>query len=146
MWNKNLVFGLSPEAAAGLLLRLALGLLFFLAGLGKFAGPGGPVGAAQGIADMFQPTFLPRILVVPFAYLLPYVEISLGALLILGVFTLEAFAVAGVMLISLAMGMAVQGKHDVVAHNLNYVLITAVGLWFTSKDNRFALDTRFRKK
>lgn len=131
--------GLSPESVAGFLLRLALGVLLFFAAVGKFVGPG-PAGFAQYILQDFEGTYLPRILVLPYAYALPYVELLLGLVLILGIFTRISLTIAGLTLISLAFGRMVQQDHVTVANNLNYVFMAAVALWFAWRDNALSLD------
>lgn len=137
--------GLSPESVAGFLLRLALGVLFLFAAIGKFAGPG-PTEFATWILQEFEATYLPRFLVVPYAYTLPYVEFLLGVVLILGVFTKVSLILAALTLISLAFGKMVQQDHATVADNLNYVLMAAVALWFSWRDNILSLDRLFWHK
>lgn len=126
-------------AAAGLMLRLGLGMLFFIAALNKLVGPG-PAGFARWMLDEFAETYLPAIMIAPFAYVLPYVELLLGAALILGVFTRSALAVTGLLLVALAFGKAVQGDYTVVSANLNYVLMAAAALWFNRRGAAFSVD------
>ncbi len=133
------VRALTPESVGGFLLRLALGVLLFVAAVNKFTGPG-PSGFAAWILDEFEATYIPRILVIPYAYTLPYIELLLGVALILGVFTKISLTVSGLLLISLAFGKMVQQDHATVANNLNYVLMAAVALWFAWKDNALSLD------
>ena len=130
----------SPEAAAGFLIRLSLGVLFFTAGLSKFLAPEGAFGVARKIAGSFENTFLPGFMVIPYAYTLPFLEVLLGILLVLGLFTRPALLVSGLLLLSLAFGMMVQQQHDTVAYNLNYVFMAAIGLWFSAKANPWSLD------
>ncbi|MGI6459587.1 MAG: DoxX family protein [Candidatus Hydrogenedentales bacterium] len=130
---------LSSESVVSFLLRLALGALFFFAAVGKFVGPG-PTGFAQYILQDFEGTYLPRILLLPYAYVLPYVEFALGAVLILGLFTRTSLSIAGLTLISLAFGKMVQQDHATVADNLNYVFMAAVALWLAWRDNAISLD------
>ncbi|HOE66858.1 MAG TPA: DoxX family membrane protein [Candidatus Hydrogenedentes bacterium] len=143
--NKKCCHGISAEAIAGALLRLSIGMLFFVAGLNKVMGPKGAAAVSQGIIEQFSDTYLPWILVAPYAYALPYLEVAVGALLLLGLFTQSALTAAGLLLLSLAFGMAVKQEFAVVAQNLNYLLITAIALWFASRDNRCGLDRFFRR-
>ena len=132
--------GANAEAVAALLLRWALGMLFFFAGLGKFLSQGGASGAARWIVSEFDGTFLPTFLLAPYAFLLPYIEVVLGAVLILGLATRATLFLAGLLLISLAFGKVLLGDFDTVANNLNYVLIAAVAYWFASKDDRYSVE------
>ena len=129
--------GLSPESVAGFLLRLARRLAFSPL-WGNFRPR--PAGFAQYILQDFEGTYLPRILVLPYAYALPYVELLLGLVLILGIFTRISLTIAGLTLISLAFGKMVQQDHVTVANNLNYVFMAAVALWFAWRDNALSLD------
>ncbi len=131
---------ISSEGAAAFILRLALGALFFMAGLGKFLAPGGALAVSQKLMDGFADTYLPASLTWAFLRTLPYVEISLGAILVIGLFTRECLIICGLLLLSLAFGMMVKGEHAVVAQNLNYVFMAAIALWLSGRDNRYSLD------
>src|SRR6266478_9855636 len=72
------------------LLRLTLGIVFFFAGMGKFKG--GLGNFAGGMLQQFSGK-LPAVLVEPFAYTLPFAETTLGALILLGLFTPGAYFV-----------------------------------------------------
>lgn len=135
-----------PDAAAALLLRLSLGMLFLIAALNKFLSEGGAAGVSQTIVDSFKDTYLPAFAVVPYSYVLPYVELALGLGLIVGVFTRHLLFACGLLLISLALGMAVKQEFATVTQNLNYVFMTAVGLWFSARDNRYSLDYYLGRK
>lgn len=137
--------GMSPESVAGFLLRLALGVLFFFAAIGKFTGPG-PAGFARYILQDFEGTFLPQFLVLPYAYTLPYIELLLGVVLILGIFTRISLTLAGLLLISLAFGKMLQQDHVTVANNLNYVFMAAIALWFAWRDNAISVDRLLCRK
>jgi thiosulfate dehydrogenase [quinone] large subunit len=125
---------------ATLLLRLSLGMLFFVAALGKFLAPIGVTGVSQKLMEGFQGTWLPMFLVAPYTYALPYLEITVGSLLILGLFTRCAFMFSGLLLISLAFGMMVKQDPATVAHNLNYVLMVVAGIWFSARENPLSVD------
>lgn len=139
-------YGLSPESVAGFLLRFALGVLFLFAAIGKFTGPG-PTGFANWTLQEFEPTYLPRFLLIPYAYTLPYIEFLLGVVLISGIFTRLSLTVTALLLISLAFGQMILQNHATVANNLNYVFMAAVALWFAWRDNALSLDRLvWRKK
>ncbi len=144
MSNECKTCGFSAEGAAALLLRLSLGMLFFFAGLGKFLAPMGVAGVSEKMIEGFKDTILPLALVKPYLYVLPYIEVPLGIVLVLGIYTKEALTVCGFLLLSLALGMAIKQDHVTVANNLNFVFMTAIALWLASRDNPYSLD-RFRK-
>ena len=62
------------KAAAVALGRCALGLLFLLAGIAKFAM--GYQAFIDGMANQFEKTWLPSVLLMPFNYSLPIVEFT----------------------------------------------------------------------
>jgi thiosulfate dehydrogenase [quinone] large subunit len=136
---------ISTDAAIALLLRVGIGTLFLFAGLNKFMRDGGAVGVAESMIDRFADTVLPGFLVMPYVYALPYVEVTLGVILILGLFTRPALLFAGLLFLSLALGLLASGNNDTVAKVLNYLLITCVALWFASRDNEYSLDALRRK-
>src|SRR5690242_20678418 len=85
------------------ILRVAVGILFFLAAYGKFAM--GLEQASGMVAGSVKDTILPAFLVVPYSYVLPFAEGLIAVWLLTG-FRLRAGWVftAGV-LISLALGL-----------------------------------------
>ncbi len=134
---------LSPEGMGALLMRLSLGILFLVAALGKFLAPGGIGGVAQKMQESFAGTWLPSFMVAPYVHALPFAELAVGILLILGLRTCWVFFLAGLLLVSLAFGMMVQQQHAVVGTNLTYVLMAAAGLWLSARDNPLSLDRVF---
>jgi thiosulfate dehydrogenase [quinone] large subunit len=131
------------------LMRLSLGVLFFFAAAGKFAAPGGLGGVAQKMQESFANTWLPGILLVPYVRVLPFVELAVGVLLLLGLCTRWAFFLSGLLLVSLAFGMMLQQQHAVVSSNLGYVLMATAGIWLSEKDNPVSLDrviARYKEK
>lgn len=135
----------NANAAASGLLRLALGMLLFFAGLNKFLGPG-PSGVSKWMAGEFSETYLPGFLVAPYAYALPFIEVAVGFLLITGLFTRATLVISGLLLLSLALGKMVLQDHATVSHILNYLFMTAVALWFASRDNRYSVDALIRAR
>jgi uncharacterized membrane protein YphA (DoxX/SURF4 family) len=113
--NKRLVF---------LVLRLFLGLFWLLQSFYKWWDPESRTGSLRNLGiwahhtvASFASTPLPAWAVSPYAALVPYIELALGLLLLLG-FRLRATLVfACVYLVSLDVGLMFQGKHETVANN-----------------------------
>jgi thiosulfate dehydrogenase [quinone] large subunit len=124
------------RAAAYALLRFTLGAVLLVYGIGKFRTGIGNV--AAGIVKQFSGK-LPAALVQPFAYALPFAEVTLGALILVGLFTTVALVLSGLLFAALTFGMAVAGEGGIVAHNLQYALINFVLLWF-SDPGGFSVD------
>ncbi len=140
MDNAKRSCAISYEGAAAFLLRLSLGVLFFMAGFGKFMAPGPVAEISDKMMESFAETFLPSGLTWLFLVVLPYLELALGAILIVGLFVRESLIVCGLLLLSLSFGKMVQGDHATVAQNMNYVFMTGVALWFSARDNVYSLD------
>lgn len=70
---------------AYLLLRVTVGAMFFFYGAGKFIQ--GLSQVASGFGARFAESPLPSVLAEAFGFVLPFLEVALGTLLILGLFT-----------------------------------------------------------
>lgn len=130
-------------SVAALLLRLPLGILFFFAGLNKILGGYGNF-VRWIVTDMGEKTWLPNALLYPYGYALPFLELALGGLLILGLWTRPALLATGLLLLSLMFGKVLAQDHATVANIANYCLIAAVGYYF-SRHNRLSLDALLLK-
>jgi thiosulfate dehydrogenase [quinone] large subunit len=124
------------------LLRATSGVIFLFYGVSKFR-----LGLANFVGGMNQQFSgkLPALMVMPFAYFLPFAEVISGTLILLGLFTRVGLTLAGVLLIGLTFGMVMLGQANTVAHNLQYALVNFVLLWFIDM-NRYSLDALFHRK
>ena len=84
-------------------------------------------------------------MVMPFAYAIPFCETISGLLILLGFLTRAGLTLSGLLLIGLTFGVVMLGHPDVVAHNLIYVLINFVLLWFVDL-NSFSVDRLIWRK
>jgi thiosulfate dehydrogenase [quinone] large subunit len=101
-------------------------------------------GFAAGLQQQFAGK-LPSALVMPFAYALPFLEVTVGALLILGLFNKFGLVLAGMLIIALTFGKMIEGDPATVAHNLSYAVIIFVLLWLADH-NRFSVDRLLRRR
>jgi thiosulfate dehydrogenase [quinone] large subunit len=108
------------------LARWSLGIALFFIGLGKFPNVG--QFAREYILPAFKDTWLPQWLVLPYAYALPFLEVGLGALLILGLFRNPVLFLTGLLFLSLTFGQILMKKFDVVSNNMIYIFMTAAVL------------------
>ena len=83
---------MQKPVVAYLMARLAIGMSFFGHGLIRLTRLSV---FADGMIKEFSKSLLPQWLVIPFAYTLPFVEISLGILLLTGLF-IDIACIAGV--------------------------------------------------
>jgi thiosulfate dehydrogenase [quinone] large subunit len=124
------------------LARITYGVIFLFYGIGKLMG--GISNFVSGMNQQFSGK-LPAAMVMPFAYILPFAETASGALILFGLFTRIGLTLSGLLLIGLTFGLVMLGQAPTVAHNLQYVLVNFVLLWFV-EFNRFSLDSLFRRK
>src|SRR5256714_15682491 len=124
------------------LTRITYGVIFLFYGIGKFMG--GLSNFVVGMNQQFSGK-LPAAMVTLFAYFIPFAETISGALILLGLFTRLGLTLSGLLLIGLTFGVVMLGQAPTVAHNLQFVLINFVLLWFVDL-NRYSLDGLIRGK
>ena len=118
------------------LLRVTFGVVFLFAGIGKFIGG---LGNFVGGMNQHFSGKLPAAMVMPFAYILPFGEVTVGALIVFGLFTRFGLTISGLLLIGLTFGTVMLGDFPTVAHNVQYGLVNFVLLWLGDLD-RFSID------
>ncbi len=124
------------------LTRITYGVIFLFYGIGKFRG--GISNFVGGMNQQFSGK-LPAAMVMPFAYFIPFAEAISGALILLGLFTRVGLTISGILLIGLTFGVVMLGQAPTVAHNLQYVLVNFVLLWFVDL-NRYSVDGLLARK
>ena len=133
---------MNERKTAYVLTRIAYGVIFLFYGIGKFRG--GLSNFVGGQNQQFSGK-LPAFMVMPFAYFIPFAEIISGVLIVLGLFTRVGLTLSGLLLIGLTFGVVILGQAPTVAHNLQYVLLNFVLLWFVEWDG-LSLDALIWKK
>ena len=128
---------MNNRPVAYLLTRITDGLIFLFYGVGKFRG--GLSNFVGGMNQQFSGK-LPAAMVMPFAYFIPFAETIFGALILLGLFTRVGLTLSGILLIGLTFGVGILGQAATVAHDLQYVLLNFVLLWFV-EFNSFSIDS-----
>lgn len=109
-----------------ILMRLSIGTLFLCAALVKT--PLGIPGIIAYYSSLLDKSLLPAFLVKIHAALILFFEFGLALWLFSGWQLRLAWKIAGILLISLAIGMIFAGKYDVASANYLYVLLCSVGL------------------
>lgn len=128
------------RSVAYALLRIAVGFVFLFYGIEKLRS--GILPFAQGLEKDFSKTWLPSPTVFLFGLVLPFLEVIIGSLLILGLFTLLAATFGTLLLTVLTTGLIISGNSAGVAHNLIYSIIFFLLLYYAD-DNGFCLDRKF---
>jgi thiosulfate dehydrogenase [quinone] large subunit len=118
--------------------RLALGTNFLFHGLARILG-GGVGGFASGTTKAFTGTLLPPGVVHVFLSVLPYVELILGVLILLGLFTRWALAAGGLLMAVLMFGTSMRSDWVTVSIQMIYVIALYLAL-ANLDDNCCALD------
>ena len=96
------------------------------------------------MVNSFEKSMLPKILIVPFSYVLPLAEFIVGVLLFTGLFTRPALIVGAIVMILLIFGTAMIENWEALPSQLIHVAFYAVLLQF-SQYNYWALDNLFKK-
>src|SRR6266545_3265791 len=91
-------------------------------------------------AWMVKTTPLPEWALRPYTTVLPFVELALGLLFLLGLQTRRALVASAFVIVSLDVGLMLQLKHDVVAANTVILLAALLGLQWEPW-NRWSLDS-----
>lgn len=125
-----------------LLNRISLGVLFVLAGVRKLlpTAEASVLGKMNGFAsDVARQAPLPEFLGKAYGYALPWTEILVGAMLVIGLLTRLSAVLIGLMLLSfiIAMGPAWWPASG-PAYSKNLVLLTLCGLLAVLGSGKFA--------
>ena len=110
------------------LLRLALGINFF--GHGFFRILSGVGAFAAHTADNMAKGPLPHVLTLSFGYSIPFVEVTLGVLLIAGLATRVALVAGALFMVALTFGTTSIQNWSAAGDQLVYSLVFFVMLWF----------------
>jgi thiosulfate dehydrogenase [quinone] large subunit len=112
------------------LARWGIGVVLLFAGIAKFPNVSG---FANYVTSQFEKTWLPKALLVPYAYALPFAEVVLGALLLLGIARNAVLFVTGLLFITLTFGQILL-QQPAVFNNSMYVVATAAILFAEAHD------------
>jgi len=119
------------------LFRFTLGINFFMHGATRIFGDLSKF--VSGTVKGFEKTILPAPLVELYATGLAFTELTLGALLILGLFTRFSLVVGALVMSSLVFGMGLRQEWNTVGSQMIYAICFFLLLFFHAP-NRFSLD------
>jgi thiosulfate dehydrogenase [quinone] large subunit len=114
---------------AYLLLRLITGLYFFMHGFARIFTGTHLSGFAQGMAKSMASTPLPPSLALATGYVVPCIELLIGTLLLLGLFTRAALTLALLLMLVLMFGIGLKQDWNVAGSQLLYGLILSILLF-----------------
>lgn len=124
------------SSLAHALLRVGLGLNLFTHGLVRL--PDLAAFAAHTRQTMAKSP-LPMPLVIAAGYAIPFVEITAGVLLLLGLFLRPALVLGFLLLLVLMLGICLAQNWTVAAEQLVYMLVLAA-LLATARHDRYSVD------
>ncbi|MPR36236.1 DoxX family membrane protein [Salmonirosea aquatica] len=124
---------------AYLLIRLTMGLNFFMHGVVRIFGHLDKF-REKTVTD-FQETWLPQPLVDVFATILPFFEGTIGLLLLLGLFTRQAIMAGAVVMMVLIFGTSLRQDWALVGSQIVYSLFFYFLMRYAA-DNAWSLDSR----
>jgi len=144
MANPQPVAGLRRKdiSAAYVLLRILFGIGFFNIGLGKIGNIGG---FASAMTEQFKGTFLPGPLVGATAVIVPPLELAIGVLLILGLFTRGSLVAGFILMMILHAGVTLLKDWNTAANQLIYCIIFFL-LLAGANFNAFSIDQWLSRK
>jgi thiosulfate dehydrogenase (quinone) large subunit len=105
-------------------LRVAMGLNIFMHGISRLLG--GVGNFVNSMVQMLQNNVLPRPVVAPFGYALPWLEAAVGFLLLIGFRTREALVAGSMLMLALTFGTVLRQDWNVAAIQLLYSTVYAL--------------------
>jgi len=126
---------------AYLLGRLAIGLSFFGHGLVRLPKL---TGFSNWMMEQFSKSHLPDFLVLPFSYVLPFLEFISGLLILIGLFTRQGLLLAGAVSLALIFGSTMIENWEALPSQLIHVAFLA-GLLVYLPLNTYAVDNTLKK-
>jgi thiosulfate dehydrogenase [quinone] large subunit len=117
------------QRQAYLLLRVLTGLDFFMHGFARIFTGSHLAGFAQGMVKSMAATPLPPALTLATGYAIPCVELLIGILLLLGLFTREALTMAFLLMLVLMFGVTLKQDWATAGNQLIYGIVLAALLF-----------------
>lgn len=138
--REGILAGVSDAELAYSFFRFSMGVVIFFHGaMRMITGVGAWVTKEQEI--FVGNPLLPMWFVVAFLYVLPYIEVVLGALTTVGLYTRWALLAGAALMLILVFGNLTRQDWGTVGNELHYILYYTIMI-AAQKYNRFALDTR----
>ena len=123
----------SSRALGYALLRCTLGLVFLFYGVDKFVF--GFLQYARSTQVQFGKTWMPPDGVYAFTAVLPFLEVTVGTLLILGLFTTFSAVLGGLLIVALTTGKTIQGNSQTVSENFVFAIVIFLLLHFIDQNH-----------
>lgn len=121
---------------AYLILRLTMGVNMFTHGVARLLNI---EGFNSWMIGQFSNTILPEFMVSISSYMIPFAELIIGTLLIIGLFTSRALLLGALLIVLLVFGSGLQENWNVMSSQMIYAIFFFVLSYFLEL-NRFSVD------
>ena len=134
-------------ASAALLLRLILGLLFTMAGWFKVFGMGAVQHAQQFFVEGYRDTWIPVFLLWALGFLIPFLELGAGLLLLFGYRVRESLWTIGLILVAVTYGhLLKEPLFDITSHILPRTVFAVALLLIPRAGDVWSLDAILKRR
>ncbi|APW66028.1 MULTISPECIES: DoxX family membrane protein [Arcobacteraceae] len=121
---------------AYLILRLTMGVNMLTHGIARMLNL---EGFNTWMIGQFSKTILPEFMVSISSYLIPFVELIIGILLILGLFTSRTLLVGALLIVALVFGSGLQENWNIMSSQMIYAIFFFILSYFIEL-NRYSID------
>lgn len=121
---------------AYLILRLTMGVNMLTHGIARMLNLDG---FNTWMIGQFSKTILPEFMVSISSYLIPFVELIIGILLILGLFTSRTLLVGALLIVALVFGSGLQENWNIMSSQMIYAIFFFI-LSYLIELNRYSID------
>ena len=121
-----------------LILRLIMGFNFFVHGLVRIPKL---ESFSNWMLGLFKDSLIPEILILPFSYSLPFIELIIGFLLIIGFKTMKAINAGNIIILCLVTGSCLIEKWNMAGGQMLYALFFFILAVFV-ENNDISLDSK----
>ena len=112
-------------------LRLALGGLLLVSGINKFNG--GVSAFVDNMSSMMEGSLLPMGIVTAFLTIVPLIEVILGAMILLGLYTKHAAGIASYLFALFVIGLSSTGNPDMMQGITNNFIFLFAAIMLAKK-------------
>lgn len=121
---------------AYLILRLTMGVNMFTHGVARLLNI---EGFNSWMIAQFNDTILPEFMVSISSYMIPFAELIIGVLLIIGLFTSRALLLGALLIVFLVFGSGLQENWNIMSSQMIYAIFFFI-LSYLIDLNRFSID------
>ena len=126
---------------AYLILRITMGVNMFTHGVARLLNIDG---FNSWMIGEFSNTFLPEFMINISSYMIPFGELVIGILLILGLFTSRALLLGAILIVLLVFGSGVKENWNIMSSQMIYAIFFFILSYFIEL-NKYSIDRKINK-